>query len=106
MAEASPETYGPIAARLVELRVGKVEVHVKAIGSTPTLRQPRFTIDGSKRFGELVVFLKAALKLEVLHVYCCDAFEPPCDEHIADLRSCFGVGGRLTLSYSSEPAFS
>mmetsp|Transcript_70096 Transcript_70096/g.193919 ORF Transcript_70096/g.193919 Transcript_70096/m.193919 type:complete len:111 (-) Transcript_70096:22-354(-) len=100
------ETCGPLAARLAELRVGKVEVHVKAIGSTPTLRQPRFTIDGSKRFGELVAFLKGALKLETLHVYCCDAFEPSHDEHIADLRHCFGTGNRLSISYSSEPAFS
>ncbi|CAE8611599.1 unnamed protein product [Polarella glacialis] len=111
---------------------GKVEIHVKeessvcttscrghlsaepacrdcllqAIGSTPTLRQPRFTIDGAKKFGELVLFLKGALKLEVLHVYCSDAFEPAPDESLADLRRCFGVGNRLSVSYSGEQAFS
>eukprot|EP00415_Alexandrium_ostenfeldii_P002818 UN2818 len=89
MEESSTGKVGLIAARLAELRVGKVEVHVKAIGSTPTLRQPRFTIDGSNRLGELVAFLISTLKLETLHVYCCDAFEPPLDEHIADLWHCF-----------------
>lgn len=88
--------------RLAELRSGKVEVHVKAIGSAPALRQPRFTIDGSKRFVDLVMFLKTSLKLESLHVYCNDAFEPLQDECIADLKRCFGMNGRLTLSYSPE----
>uniref|UniRef100_A0A7S1F089 Ubiquitin-like protein ATG12 n=1 Tax=Noctiluca scintillans TaxID=2966 RepID=A0A7S1F089_NOCSC len=97
---------GAIAARLAELRAGKVEIHLKAIGSTPTLRKPRFTIDGSKSFGELTRFIRGALKVESLHVYCCDAFEPSPDERIADLRHCFGVGPKLNISYSSEPAFS
>mmetsp|Transcript_38702 Transcript_38702/g.82329 ORF Transcript_38702/g.82329 Transcript_38702/m.82329 type:complete len:111 (-) Transcript_38702:98-430(-) len=97
---------GPVAVRLAELRAGKVEVYVKAIGSIPTLRQPRFTIDGTKRFGEIVSFLKGALKLDTLHVYCCDAFEPAQDEVIADLRHCFGAGNKLNLSYATEAAFS
>merc|ERR1719231_1191299 len=95
-----------IAAHLLELRQGKVEIHVKAIGSAPTLRQPRFTIDGQKRFKELVAFLKNALKVDSLHVYCCDAFEPMPDECIADLKRCFAISNRLNISYSSEPAFS
>ena len=99
------EMSGPIAVRLSELRKGKVEVYVKAIGNAPTLRQPRFTIDGSKRFGELVSFLQRTLELETLHVYCCDAFEPTHDEYVAYLQKCFGTGNRLSISYSREPAF-
>mmetsp|Transcript_32034 Transcript_32034/g.92578 ORF Transcript_32034/g.92578 Transcript_32034/m.92578 type:complete len:115 (+) Transcript_32034:81-425(+) len=95
-----------IELRLSELRAGKVEVQVKPIGNAPAARQPRFTIDGSKRFCDLVTYLKKSLNLEILHVYCCDAFEPMQDESIADLKRCFGVGGRLTLSYSREAAFS
>eukprot|EP00747_Dinoflagellata_sp_TGD_P196582 gnl/TRDRNA2_/TRDRNA2_66886_c0_seq1.p1 gnl/TRDRNA2_/TRDRNA2_66886_c0~~gnl/TRDRNA2_/TRDRNA2_66886_c0_seq1.p1 ORF type:complete len:107 (-),score=19.96 gnl/TRDRNA2_/TRDRNA2_66886_c0_seq1:66-386(-) len=106
MSEAVVPAQGPVEDYLRKLRAGKVEVHVKAIGSTPTLRQPRFTIDGSKRFGDLAEFLRSSLRLETLHVYCSDAFEPAADECIADLRSCFGVGNRLNISYSSEPAFS
>mmetsp|Transcript_91009 Transcript_91009/g.257108 ORF Transcript_91009/g.257108 Transcript_91009/m.257108 type:complete len:110 (-) Transcript_91009:113-442(-) len=100
------EASGPIADRLAELRAGKIEIHVKAVGSTPTLRQPRFTIDGTKRFGELVAFLKGALKVDTLHVYCCDAFEPAHDEYINDLWRCFKTGNRLSINYASEPAFS
>merc|ERR1711971_519076 len=107
-AETPPDApgTGTVAARLAELRTGKIEVHVKAIGSVATLRQPRFTIDGTKRFGELVSFLKNALKVETLHVYCCDAFEPAYDEYMADLFSCFKTGNYLMISYANEPAFS
>jgi len=73
----------------------------------------RFTVDGAKRFEELAGFLRRQLKLETLHVYCCDAFEPAHDEHIADLLNCFGAGGGtpgsqrwLNISYAIEPAFS
>lgn len=47
-----------VRAHLDGLRQGKVEVHVKAMGSAPALRQPRFTIDGSKRFSKLTSYLK------------------------------------------------
>mmetsp|Transcript_82 Transcript_82/g.70 ORF Transcript_82/g.70 Transcript_82/m.70 type:complete len:112 (-) Transcript_82:27-362(-) len=106
-ADLSPSGTGaPIPARLDQLRAGKVEVHVKAIGAAPTLRQPRFTMAGSKKFGELIQFLKSTLKTESLHVYCADAFEPSVDEAIADLKECFGIGGKLSVSYSTELAFS
>merc|ERR1719500_1654662 len=92
--------------RLAELRLGKVEVNFKAIGGAPVLKNQRFTIDGAKTFGELITFLKGSLKMETLHVYCCDAFEPMQDEYIADLKRCFGTGNKLNLSYSSAAAFS
>ncbi|CAK0876646.1 unnamed protein product [Prorocentrum cordatum] len=113
MAGVVREPHGAVAEELARLRGGKVEVRVKNIGSAPILKQTRFTVDGSKRFEELAGFLRRQLKLETLHVYCCDAFEPAHDEHIADLLSCFGAGSGtpgsqrwLNISYAIEPAFS
>eukprot|EP00929_Paragymnodinium_shiwhaense_P010536 TRINITY_DN115274_c0_g1_i1.p2 TRINITY_DN115274_c0_g1~~TRINITY_DN115274_c0_g1_i1.p2 ORF type:complete len:109 (-),score=28.24 TRINITY_DN115274_c0_g1_i1:335-661(-) len=102
---AAAKLEGPIADRLYELRSGKVEVLLKAIGSTPALKQPRLTIDASKRLADLTTYLKNALKTEDLYVYCADAFEPSNDDYIGDLFRCFAVGSRLSLSYSSTPAF-
>lgn len=45
------------------------------------------------------------LKLEMLYVYCNDAFEPSPDEYLADLQKCFGTGNKLSISYSGEQAF-
>lgn len=94
-----------VRAHLDRQRQGKVEVNVKAMGSAPALRQPRFTIDGTKKFSKLTSYLKEALKVETLYVYCQDAFEPSPDECLADLFKCFGSGNRLNISYSSDQAF-
>ena len=97
---------GPVLAHLNKLRAGKVEVHVKAMGSAPALRQPRFTIDGCKKFSKLIMYLKEALKLETIYVYCNDAFEPSPDERLSDLQRCFGSSGnKLNISYAGEQAF-
>jgi hypothetical protein len=47
-----------VRAHLDRQRQGKVEVNVKAMGSAPALRQPRFTIDGTKKFSKLTSYLK------------------------------------------------
>ena len=47
-----------VRAHLDRQRQGKVEVNMKAMGSAPALRQPRFTIDGTKKFSKLTSYLK------------------------------------------------
>mmetsp|Transcript_63593 Transcript_63593/g.113168 ORF Transcript_63593/g.113168 Transcript_63593/m.113168 type:complete len:111 (-) Transcript_63593:282-614(-) len=109
MSKLPPDAAGPVWSHLETLRTekGKVVVQAKAIGSTPHLQQDRFTIDGTKRFADLVNHLKMRLRLDTLYVYCNDgAFEPSPDEYMGDLSRCFGTqNNNLTLSYCKEQAF-
>merc|ERR1740121_2045794 len=106
-AAAAMEVACAVDARLSELRSRKVKVKVKGIGNAPLLQKELafFTIDGSKRFAELVDFLKKMLKLDskgTLHVYVSDSFEPLRDEIIDDLYRCFG-GDSLALGGRTDP---
>ncbi|CAK9054595.1 Ubiquitin-like protein ATG12, partial [Durusdinium trenchii] len=58
MAQAAMALAESVREELERQRAGKVEVHVKAMGSAPALRTPRFTIAGSSRFSKLTTYLK------------------------------------------------
>ena len=53
-----------VRAHLDRQRQGKVEVNVKAMGSAPALRQPHFTIDGTKKFSKLTSYLKDEIGMD------------------------------------------
>merc|ERR1712125_210529 len=101
---------GPVADALSKLRSGKVVVSLKPIKDAPLLRPDKvdfeLRVDGCKPFFDIKAFVQKMVNQgKDVHVYCVDAFEPAEEEKVDDLFKCFAIGGKLTLSYSIEPAF-
>ncbi|GAB2225582.1 hypothetical protein Droror1_Dr00006379 [Drosera rotundifolia] len=63
----------------------KVIVHLRATGDAPILKQAKFKISGSDKFGSVIDFLRRQLHRETLFVYVNSAFSPNPDELVLDL---------------------
>ncbi|KAK1286968.1 Ubiquitin-like protein ATG12 [Acorus calamus] len=81
----------------------KVVVHLRATGDAPILKQAKFKIAGSDKFGK--VFLRRQLHRDTLFVYVNSAFSPNPDELVIDLYNNFGFDGKLVINYACSMAW-
>lgn len=125
-AYAEPLTGGPASlttasARGVGDTGGKLTIKLRAIGSTPALKQTTYKISGSQEFQVLVRFIRKQLKLRApqtpqstqlqgpaeqsLFCYVNSSFAPSLDTPLINLYQNFGVEGCLHVSYCYTVAF-
>lgn len=88
----------------------KVTVRLRAIGSTPVLKQQIYQISGDQKFGTIVKFLRKQLQMkpsdpQSLFCYINSAFAPGLDEYVANLHRTFAIEGQLIVSYCKTVAF-
>jgi len=84
----------------------KVTVHLKAVGSAPTLRNQVCKISSTQRFEAVVAYLRRVLKVgerDSVFLYVNSSFAPALDEVVGNLHrvsgslSCLRVGGWGTV---------
>lgn len=106
----------------------KITIKLRAIGSTPALKQTIYKISGSQEFQVLVRFIRKQLKLKTsssqqqqqappgagagggpqeqsLFCYVNSSFAPALDTPLINLYQNFGVDGCLQVSYCYTVAF-
>lgn len=86
----------------------KVTIALRAIGSTPSLKQTVYRISGAQQFQVLLRFMRKQLKCkpsESLFCYVNSSFSPALDEPLANLFANFAVEGKLHVSYCYTVAF-
>ncbi|KAM6481129.1 ubiquitin-like autophagy protein Apg12-domain-containing protein [Trichoderma sp. SZMC 28011] len=87
----------------------KVVVKFKAVGSAPALQQDVCKISASRRFEEVVRYLRRKLRCketDSVFLYVNSAFAPSLDEVVGNLHQCFkNAHDQLVVAYSITPAF-
>ncbi|KAG6095218.1 Ubiquitin-like protein [Claviceps sp. LM220 group G6] len=87
----------------------KVVVRFKPVGSAPSLAQELCKITATRKFEEVVRYLRRKLKCgdsESVFLYVNSAFAPSLDEVVGNLYQCFKNGqDQLVVAYSMTPAF-
>ncbi|VUC35550.1 unnamed protein product [Clonostachys rosea] len=87
----------------------KVIVRFKPVGSAPSLQQDVCKITSTRKFEEVVRFLRKKLRCkdtDSVFLYINSAFAPSLDEVVGNLHQCFkDAQGQLIVAYSITPAF-
>ncbi|KAF4340407.1 autophagy 12 [Fusarium beomiforme] len=87
----------------------KVVVRFKPVGSAPSLAQDVCKISATRRFEEVVRYLRKKLRCketDSVFLYVNSAFAPSLDEVVGNLHQCFkNAHGQLVVAYSLTPAF-
>lgn len=86
----------------------KITIRLKAIGSTPSLKQSVYKISGNQEFQVLVRFLRKQLKCkphDSLFCYINSSFAPGLDNLLGNLYRNFAIDGSLHVSYCYTVAF-
>ncbi|KAL7932686.1 ubiquitin-like autophagy protein Apg12 domain-containing protein [Trichoderma chlorosporum] len=87
----------------------KVVVKFKAVGSAPALQQDVCKISASRKFEEVVRYLRRKLRCrdtDSVFLYVNSAFAPSLDEVVGNLHQCFkNAHDQLVVAYSITPAF-
>ncbi|KAF9766082.1 Ubiquitin-like protein [Fusarium sp. DS 682] len=90
-------------------KVDKVVVRFKPVGSAPSLAQDVCKISATRRFEEVVRYLRKKLRCketDSVFLYVNSAFAPSLDEVVGNLHQCFkNAHGQLVVAYSLTPAF-
>ncbi|RCI09980.1 hypothetical protein L249_8652 [Ophiocordyceps polyrhachis-furcata BCC 54312] len=87
----------------------KVVVRFKPVGAAPSLAQDLCKISATRRFEEVVRYLRRKLRCaetESVFLYVNSAFAPSLDEVVGNLHQCFkNAHDQLVVAYSITPAF-
>lgn len=86
----------------------KITIKLKAIGSTPLLKQSVYKISGNQEFQVLVRFLRKQLKCkpqDSIFCYINSNFAPGLDDLLGNLYQNFAIDGNLQVSYCYTVAF-
>ncbi|KAG5980125.1 Ubiquitin-like protein [Claviceps digitariae] len=87
----------------------KVVVRFKPVGSAPSLAQELCKITATRRFEEVVRYLRRKLRCgerDSVFLYVNSAFAPSLDEVVGNLHQCFkNAQDQLIVAYSMTPAF-
>ncbi|KZZ96701.1 Autophagy-related protein 12 [Moelleriella libera RCEF 2490] len=87
----------------------KVVVKFKPVGSAPRLAQELCKISATRKFEEVVKFLRRKLKCkdtDSVFLYVNSAFAPSLEEVVGNLHQCFkNPQDQLVVAYSITPAF-
>ncbi|KAG6010908.1 Ubiquitin-like protein [Claviceps maximensis] len=87
----------------------KVVVRFKPVGSAPGLAQELCKITATRRFEEVVRYLRKKLRCKEtdgVFLYVNSAFAPSLDEVVGNLHQCFkNAQDQLIVAYSMTPAF-
>ncbi|KAK2613068.1 Ubiquitin-like protein [Conoideocrella luteorostrata] len=87
----------------------KVVVKFKPVGSAPSLTQELCKISATRKFEEVVRYLRRKLKCkdtDSVFLYVNSAFAPSLDEVVGNLHQCFkNTQDQLIVAYSTTPAF-
>ncbi|KAG6038953.1 Ubiquitin-like protein [Claviceps citrina] len=87
----------------------KVVVRFKPVGSAPSLAQELCKITATRRFEEVVRYLRRKLRCrdtDSVFLYVNSAFAPSLDEVVGNLHQCFkNAQDQLIIAYSMTPAF-
>ncbi|EJP64666.1 ubiquitin-like autophagy protein Apg12 [Beauveria bassiana ARSEF 2860] len=87
----------------------KVVVRFKPVGAAPRLAQDVCKISATRRFEEVVRYLRRKLRCaetDSVFLYVNSAFAPSLDEVVGNLHQCFKSGqDQLVVAYSMTPAF-
>ncbi|KAF5653246.1 autophagy 12 [Fusarium sp. NRRL 25303] len=90
-------------------KADKVVVRFKPVGSAPSLAQDVCKISATRRFEEVVRYLRKKLRCketDSVFLYVNSAFAPSLDEVVGNLHQCFkNAHGQLVVAYSLTPAF-
>lgn len=82
-----------------------VVVWLRATGDAPILKQQKVRVPAADPFGRLVAALRARTGRATLFVYVREAFVPCLDDSVGALAAAYGGGDRLTVNYSTTPAW-
>ncbi|EQL00409.1 hypothetical protein G6O67_008296 [Ophiocordyceps sinensis] len=97
---ASVAAFGPL---------DKVVVRFKPVGAAPALAQDLCKITATRRFEEVVRYLRRKLRCgdtDSVFLYVNSAFAPSLDEVVGNLHQCFkNAQDQLVVAYSITPAF-
>ncbi|RDA90991.1 hypothetical protein CP533_3123 [Ophiocordyceps camponoti-saundersi (nom. inval.)] len=87
----------------------KVVVRFKPVGAAPALAQDLCKISATRRFEEVVRYLRRKLRCaetDSVFLYVNSAFAPSLDEVVGNLHQCFkNAHDQLVVAYSITPAF-
>ncbi|OAQ74036.1 ubiquitin-like autophagy protein Apg12 [Pochonia chlamydosporia 170] len=87
----------------------KVVVKFKPVGAAPSLAQELCKISATRKFEEVVRYLRRKLKCkdtDSVFLYVNSAFAPSLDEVVGNLHQCFkNAQDQLIVAYSMTPAF-
>jgi ubiquitin-like protein ATG12 len=87
----------------------KVVVRFKPVGSAPGLAQDVCKISSTRKFEEVVRYLRKKLQCndtDSVFLYVNSAFAPSLDEVVGNLHQCFkNANDQLVVAYSMTPAF-
>ncbi|GJN73580.1 ubiquitin-like protein [Purpureocillium lilacinum] len=87
----------------------KVVVRFKPVGAAPALQQDLCKITATRRFEEVVRYLRRKLRCkdtDSVFLYVNSAFAPSLDEVVGNLHQCFkNASDQLVVAYSMTPAF-
>ncbi|KAG6001580.1 Ubiquitin-like protein [Claviceps pusilla] len=87
----------------------KVVVRFKPVGSAPSMAQELCKITATRRFEEVVRYLRRKLRCretDSVFLYVNSAFAPSLDEVVGNLHQCFkNAQDQLIVAYSMTPAF-
>ncbi|KAM5348700.1 hypothetical protein ACJ41O_008524 [Fusarium nematophilum] len=90
-------------------KADKVMVRFKPVGSAPALAQDVCKISATRRFEEVVRYLRRKLRCkdtDSVFLYINSAFAPSLDEVVGNLHQCFkDARDQLVVAYSLTPAF-
>ncbi|KAG8667551.1 Ubiquitin-like protein [Fusarium poae] len=90
-------------------KTDKIVVRFKPVGSAPSLAQDVCKISSTRRFEEVVRYLRKKLRCketDSVFLYVNSAFAPSLDEVVGNLHQCFkNSHGQLVVAYSLTPAF-
>jgi ubiquitin-like protein ATG12 len=90
-------------------KTDKIVVRFKPVGSAPSLAQDVCKISATRRFEEVVRYLRKKLRCketDSVFLYVNSAFAPSLDEVVGNLHQCFkNSHGQLVVAYSLTPAF-
>lgn len=83
----------------------KVTIRLRAIGSAAPLSPATFQVGASQSIGTITQYLMRRLRVQSVHVYVLNSFQPTPDETVGDLHSVFQTAGVLNLGYCETVAF-
>ena len=86
--------------------IEEITIHLRSIGGAPTLKQQKFKLKSSNTIYDIEKYLKKALGVQSLFLYCGSAFSPTPDQKLKELFDCFKTSSNeLILSYGLQESY-
>jgi len=83
-----------------------VVVFLRSLGGAPALKQQKFKLKSCTNIFDIEKYLKKALSVSSLFLYCGSGFSPSPDQSLKELYDCFKTSSNeLILSYGLQESY-